>query len=213
MSDDELWAAIADERRALADLLAGLTPEQWETPSLCGAWTVKEVAVHLLPTVGKGLAEFGVAMVRARGNFHRANLAVASRHAAALGAEDVVAALRDGAGSRFTPPGVGVIGPYTDVLAHGEDIRVPLGLDDDRPAERWRPALDFLFTRTARTGFLPAAPPDLWYQATDIEWQHGAADVVSGPAAALALALTGRTARLDELDGPGQNVLAEHARR
>ena len=35
-----------------------LSAEQWATPSLCGRWTVKDVAVHLVPTMGKGLGEF-----------------------------------------------------------------------------------------------------------------------------------------------------------
>ena len=99
------------------------------------------------------------------------------------------------------------------MLVHGEDIRVPLGLADDRPPARWEPSLDFLVGRKARLGFVPGRVPDLWYQATDVEWQHGTADVVSGPAAALALALSGRTARLDELDGPGAEELRRHARR
>jgi hypothetical protein len=34
MSDD-IWPVVHAERRALAEDLAGLTPEQWRTPSLC----------------------------------------------------------------------------------------------------------------------------------------------------------------------------------
>jgi uncharacterized protein (TIGR03083 family) len=37
----------ATERLAFVDLLEGLTPEQWATPSLCSAWTVQEVAAHV----------------------------------------------------------------------------------------------------------------------------------------------------------------------
>ncbi len=43
-----LWDDVAAERRAIADLLDTLTPEQWETPSLCGAWTVRDLAAHLV---------------------------------------------------------------------------------------------------------------------------------------------------------------------
>ena len=69
----DVWASLADERRATADLLAGLTDEQWSRPSLCSAWTVKDVAVHLVPSTGEGLSEFVWATVRARGNIHRAS--------------------------------------------------------------------------------------------------------------------------------------------
>jgi len=39
--------AIAAERRELADLLDELTPAQWDTPSLCAGWRVREVAAHM----------------------------------------------------------------------------------------------------------------------------------------------------------------------
>jgi uncharacterized protein (TIGR03083 family) len=210
---DELLAALADERRALADQLEPLTPEQWEVQSLCSAWTVKGVAVHLLPGAGTGTGEFLRAVVRARGNVHRASEALNEKYTAAMTTAEVVAALRDRAEDRWAPPVLGIIGPYSDALIHGEDIRVPLGLTDDRAPDRWQPTLDFLVGRKARTGFVDGRVPDLWYQATDTEWQHGTADVVSGPAGALALALTGRTARLDELDGPGAEELRRYASR
>ncbi len=40
--------AIAAERRELAGVLAGLTPEQWDAPSLCEGWRVREVAAHIV---------------------------------------------------------------------------------------------------------------------------------------------------------------------
>ncbi len=33
---------------ALLDLLGGLSPAEWEMPTICAPWTVKEVALHLL---------------------------------------------------------------------------------------------------------------------------------------------------------------------
>src|SRR5690606_32689775 len=38
------------ERRSLAATLATLTPEQWEHPSLCAGWTVRDVAAHVIAT-------------------------------------------------------------------------------------------------------------------------------------------------------------------
>lgn len=40
----EYFETIAAERRALAGTLEGLSPQQWETRSLCAAWTVPERA-------------------------------------------------------------------------------------------------------------------------------------------------------------------------
>ena len=45
---DAPFATIATERRAFADTLETFTQEQWETPSLCEGWLVKDVAAHLL---------------------------------------------------------------------------------------------------------------------------------------------------------------------
>src|SRR5687767_11621744 len=40
-------AAIAAERTELADMLAGLSPHQWDAPSLCAGWRVREVMAHI----------------------------------------------------------------------------------------------------------------------------------------------------------------------
>ena len=36
------------ERADLADFLATLSPQQWDTPSLCAEWTVKDVVAHAI---------------------------------------------------------------------------------------------------------------------------------------------------------------------
>src|ERR1700734_1073141 len=46
----DLWRVIHTERAALVDDLAGLTPEQWAKPSLCGGWNVHDVVAHLAAT-------------------------------------------------------------------------------------------------------------------------------------------------------------------
>jgi uncharacterized protein (TIGR03083 family) len=37
-----------EEREDFADLLAGLSAAQWEQPSLCARWRVRDVAAHVL---------------------------------------------------------------------------------------------------------------------------------------------------------------------
>ncbi len=37
-----------EERARLLDLLATLTPEQWDSPTICPGWSVKDIAAHLL---------------------------------------------------------------------------------------------------------------------------------------------------------------------
>ena len=205
---DELFDVIAEERRATADLLAGLTPEQWQAQSLCSAWTVKDVAVHLLPTTGKGVREFLWATVRSGGNLHRASESLVAKYAARQTPEDIVTSLRAHAEDRFTPPGVGAMGPYTDVLVHRLDIAVPLRIELDRPVEPWRASLDFLAGPKGRRGFVARGVPTLTLRATDLDWSHGTGPEVTGPAAALGLTLCGRSAWLDRLSGPGWESLS-----
>jgi uncharacterized protein (TIGR03083 family) len=47
MEPSQAWAAIDDQRRALVQLLQGLSEQDWLRPSLCTGWTVRQVAAHL----------------------------------------------------------------------------------------------------------------------------------------------------------------------
>lgn len=42
----DMWTTVANGRAVLADDLRGLTDAQWDTPSLCHRWTVREVVAH-----------------------------------------------------------------------------------------------------------------------------------------------------------------------
>ncbi len=206
------WDLIASERRALADLVEGLTDEQLQTPSLCGKWTVKDVAAHVMVGPTSSYADFAKALVKGRGSFDAASEHLVDRRRS-LGQAEVAAALRDHAESHFSPPTMDWHAPLTDVLVHREDIAVPLGLPSDRPADPWQHSLDFLVTRKARTGFVPGRLPEVTYAATDLEWSHGSGPVVSGPAAALGAVMCGRSAVLERLAGPGASTLAAWLRR
>jgi len=37
-----------EERAEFADLLVGLSPEQWDRPSLCELWRVRDVVAHVI---------------------------------------------------------------------------------------------------------------------------------------------------------------------
>jgi uncharacterized protein (TIGR03083 family) len=196
------WDTIAAERRALADQFATLSDEQWTTPSLCGAWTVREVLAHLVVPHVESFPSFLVTLARCGFSFERANVAMAARQARRPVA-DLIADLRRHAEGRFTPPGLGVVAPLTDVLVHGQDVRVPLGLPDTAPVEAWVTALEFAATPKARLGFVARPLPAVRWTATDAGTAVGDGPVVQAPAAALVLAMLGRDARAAELSGPG----------
>jgi uncharacterized protein (TIGR03083 family) len=206
----EHWATIAAERLALADDVEGLTAEQWDTGSLCGDWRVRDVIGHLVTIQTTSWPALLIEIAKARGDFDKANSRMAVREGQRPPA-DLVAGLRRVADGRFKPPGYGSEAPLTDILVHGYDVRLPLGLPTDRPTEPFRHVLDLLVTPKGKRGFLPKALPPLRFVATDLDWSHGEGDEVSGPAADLTLGMTGRGFR-DSLSGSGQGVFAEWCR-
>jgi len=131
MNRDQIWAVIDAERADLADVLDGLTPQQWTAPSLCDGWRVRDVAAHLthshmaMPRVFVEAARSGFRfdpMIR--------RLAVEDGRSQA----EIVAALRAMVGSRKKVPVTTDRDPLMDVLVHGQDITVPLGIDRPMPA-------------------------------------------------------------------------------
>jgi uncharacterized protein (TIGR03083 family) len=197
------FGAIAAQRRALADVLDGLTPEQWTAPSLCREWNVHELVGHLVVPFQTSMVRVVLEMARARGDFSRANVALARRAALASPAE-LVATLRANADSRFTPPGHDWHAPLTDTYVHTQDICIPLGLVAPADSTQWPVILDFLLTRKARGAFVAGRLPDVRLEATDVDWSAGEGPRVSGPGAALATTVLGRTALSGRLEGPGR---------
>ena len=200
------WDAIASERLALADQLDTLSPEQWDTQSLCEAWTVRDVTAHLVVPHKISIPAFLVTFVAAGGSFSRANLAATAKEAKRP-TPDLVADIRRFADSRAKPPGFGSEAPLSEVLVHGQDIRIPLGLDDTSATESWAAILDFLVMPKARRGFVSRSLQGFRFVASDVDWAHGTGDEVRGPVVALALAMMGRRARSEGLTGPGVSRL------
>lgn len=206
MDIDDSWDVIASERRTLADLLDGLTAEEWERPSLCAGWRVRDVAAHLsmvsLPPAPATMLREGV---RARGNFHRLNHDVAVR-AAGRPAADIAADLRQHAASRRVPVVTNYRNVLFDVLVHGQDIAIPLEIDRPMPipaavagAERvWTMGWPFWAKRRLR---------GIRLVAEDVDWSAGSGDEVRGSIADLLLVLTGRRAGVPGLHGQGVDEL------
>jgi len=199
-------AAIASERRRIADLVESLTPEQLEVPSLCGDWTVREVAGHLVAAVSPVPARQLLGTFVASGfRLHRANARLALSFARRPTAAD---GLRRNAENPFRPPVVGYPGQLTDLQVHGQDMRRPLGLPHGLDMDRLRVSLEFL-TGGRAVGFTPRRRlAGLRLEATDLAWSWGAGAALAGPAEALMMAVTGRRVALAELDGPGVRLLA-----
>lgn len=190
MDSDTVWRHIDEQRANLADMLDGLEPERWSTPSLCEGWTVREVAAHITHSqLPKSTMMFELLRYGFRFNvmIHRAAL----RDRRSPG--ELVAALRDMRGSRRRPPGTSELDPLLDVLVHTQDVAVPLGIDRPMPvdaavvaAERvWTSGFPFNARRRLRGMELVA---------TDADFRVGEGRRVEAPIRDILMMLTGRSA-------------------
>ncbi len=206
-----VFAAVASERRQIADLLDGLDDAQLATPSLCEGWDVKTVAAHLVSVVADGFWTFQRAALRRR-SVDRGIDELARRRARASAAE-IATALRHHADRELSPPITGPLSGLTDVLVHSGDIRIPLGLPFHPDPERAALALDFLTGRWP-LGFVSRGRlRGICLRGMDIGLIWGTGAEIHGPVAALMVSVCGRAALLDALDGPGLPLLRERLSR
>jgi uncharacterized protein (TIGR03083 family) len=198
MDREQGWETVDDHRARLADLLDQLTPEQWEHPSLCAGWRVRDVAAHLTLAALSSSREVLGHAVAARGSFDRM-MREASVARGQRPTEQITSDLRGIVGSRRLAPTTTWRDPLLDVVVHAQDLSRPLGIRFDSPVEAqveaaewvWRRWFPFFTARRLR-GFRLVAD--------DADWARGSGVEVRGPVGALALVSTGRAAGLDDLD-------------
>lgn len=206
MSRTDLRPLATDERRDLADFLATLTDEQWETPSLCEDWTVRQVVAHMISYDDLTVPRLLRRMVAGRFRLDGMNPLGVAAYDATSPAE-VLTELR----THLRPRGLTAMGgggiALTDGLVHHQDIRRALDAPRRVPAERLLPALGFALKALA----LPSRRHvrGLRLVATDLDWTHGDGPEVTGPGEAVLMAIAGRPAALTDLDGPGVATLAQ----
>ncbi|AKS31490.1 maleylpyruvate isomerase family mycothiol-dependent enzyme [Mycolicibacterium goodii] len=207
---DQVFDAVAHERRSIADLIDSFTPEQLATPSLCGGWDVKTVAAHLVSDFSDGFWGFLASGIRHR-NIDKGIDALARRRAQASAAE-IADMLRTQADFRLSQPITGPLSGLTDVLVHGADIRIPLGLAHLPDPDHVGWVLDFLTSRT-QFGFFPQRRlRGIALHDVDTGRRWGTGKEIRGPGVAVMLAVCGRTVALDRLTGPGVAVLRSRLR-
>jgi uncharacterized protein (TIGR03083 family) len=208
MDREDVYAATAQARRRIADLVDSLNDAQLATQSLCAGWTVKTVAGHLLSNLSESVSAVVLLAMRRRSS--SGAIDELARRCADQPADEIAIGLRRLADRRYwRPPPRGHIGPLADVLVHGGDMRIPLGLPFDPHPEQAAMALDFLVGPSAFDMVTHGLLSGISLHATDTDrsWRKGTE--VRGPAAALMMAAAGRTALLDTLDGPGLPLLRQ----
>jgi uncharacterized protein (TIGR03083 family) len=189
---EELTSETFAERRRLAGLLAGLTPEQWAQRSLCDGWRVREVVAHItLPYRHNGLRVIA-GIIAARGRFNVFADRIARRDTANVTDAELLASLQRNAEHRWKPPGGGQLGALSHDVIHGLDITEPLGLPRP-PTERVRTVVAGCTKRQLAYFGVDLAGTRL--QADDCDVSVGPEDAVTTlrmPAADILLVITGR---------------------
>ena len=200
-----------DENADFSAFLHTLADSDWERPSLCEGWRVRDVVGHILYgnelhlwTLPFRLARYGFSSDRSGRAY---SIARAEGHTPGelLRAFDE----RDPwAGTcRVFPPRLTLL----DRLVHHQDIRRALDRPRVVPEERLLAALDgtpglgSVFGAKRRTRGLRLT-------ATDVAWTWGSGPEVEGPGEALLLAMLGRPDPLDELTGDGLATFAARVR-
>lgn len=201
-----VMAMARDERAEMADFLASLRSEQWDRPSLCAGWRIRDIAAHVVSYEEHGWADLARRMTKARFRPGRVN-AVALAEYSALDPEELVDFLRHhetprGATSRFG----GRVG-LVDALIHHQDMRRPLGMQRQIPADRLLCALPFAVTAPPLRGFWNARSVRLI--ATDLDWCRGRGPEARGRGEAVLMVLAGRRGVAQELSGPGAGILQQ----
>ena len=195
------------ERADLAALLRTLSLEQWDAPSLCSRWRVRDVVAHIVSYEGLGLFGLGQRVLKGRLRPDAVNAAGVSEHRDRT-PEDLIALVEryevpQGLTARF-----GGRIALTDGVIHQQDIRRPLHLPRTVPPERLRVALPFAMTSPLILGFWHAR--GVRVVATDLDWAAGSGPEVRGRGEAILMAVAGRHGIAEDLSGPGVDRLQRH---
>ncbi len=205
---DDVWSAVHAERERLIGFLGSLDDDQWDVPSLCAGWSVHDVVAHLVDTARTTPLSFVAGLVAARFDFDRQNAKGVARARGATPGE-TLDRLREVARRTSSPPASRDT-RLVEAFVHGEDIRRPLGSTGDYPLPAVERALRYQVSTATSFGGGKEHVAGLWLVAGDTLLSIGEGAAVTGPAVSLLLAVSGRTAALADLEGPG---VAELARR
>lgn len=200
------WPTIHSERSALAADLSTLTEDQWQTPSLCAGWTVRDVLSHMTSTAKMTPPRFFAKFARSGFRFNAMNAKGIAKEGAGP-PRTGLAEFQSHIDDSTHPPGP-VQAMLGEAIVHSADIRVPLGIVHVYPTEALVQVADFYKASNLLIG-AKSRIAGITLRATDADWTTGSGPEVSGPLLSLILAMTGREAGLDKLTGEGLQTLSQ----
>ena len=200
-----------EELAAISECLRELRDDQWDAPSLCDGWRVRDVVSHMCVGYTTPMPAMVAKVARRRFNVPKASYEESIAFASARTPAEILAVLDEIHTTNLKRGIAKVIKPaegLVDHLIHHQDIRRPLGLPRTMPSDRLVAALDVV---PGLGGFVKAKQrtAGLRLVATDVAWEHGDGPEVQGTGEALLLAASGRAIVLDELEGDGVRTLRE----
>ena len=202
MTNDEYRRMHDEENAEFSTYLHSLPEADWERPSLCEGWRVRDVVGHIL--YGNELRLWTLPLRLARFGFSSDRSGKAYSIARAQG-RPITELLHDfdtrnpWAGTcRVFPPKLVLV----DRLVHHQDIRRALDQPRTIPSDRLVATLDATPTLGSVFG-AKKRTKGLRLEASDVDWSWGDGPIVSGPGEALLLAMLGRGVALADLTGPG----------
>jgi uncharacterized protein (TIGR03083 family) len=199
------WDMTRSERASLTDALAGLQPADWDRPSLAAGWTVRDVVAHMIVTAEMTPPRFFSRLAQSGFKFNAMSEKNIAIRQAGLSNDQLIDAYRARIDTRNAPPGP-ALSWLGETIVHGEDIFRALGTYRAHPVDHVVAVGNFY----AGSNLLIGAKrriDGVTLRATDTEWTRGVGPEVSGPAIALVMAMCGRKVALDDLTGPGVEVV------
>jgi uncharacterized protein (TIGR03083 family) len=199
MAAGDLMPMITAERRAFGDVLGSLAGSDWDAPSLCSGWRVREVVAHMTMPFRYPAPRFLAELVRSRGNFARMSDRVARRDAQApIGT--LLAGWLTNVDNRWKPPGGGLKGALTHDVVHGLDITIPLGIEHPVSEAALRVVLDNA-TSPLNLKHFGMDLTGTRLEADDLDWAFGEGEPLRGAARHLLMVLMDRRLPAGVLSG------------
>lgn len=199
-----LAGQITLARQGLVSTLATLEPADWEAPTLCEEWAVRDVVGHLLHQYAIYRLHPPLGFARAGFRVNRYLSDAARRVARGRSPSDLLQALEAAAYERAP---LWRVYPWptfalAEFVIHGQDIRRPFGIAHVFPGDQLVPVAN-VFARTFRVNPFRIKLPDSRWEATDAVWSAGEGPLVRGPLEAIVMVLAGRRHALSDLSGEG----------
>jgi uncharacterized protein (TIGR03083 family) len=210
MSD--LPQLIRTERLALIEFLDTLGPAEWATPSLCGEWTVQDVAAHIAWAPVMSPLTLMMPLARSGFRINKASAEIAKQYAR-RGPAEILTQLRANAESGAKPAGVPLIAGLVDAVIHAIDMRYPLDRPREVPAAAFEAVADFsVGAKWPMTisvgGSARRRLSGVRLVAEGYNWSYGQGPEVKTTGDAVLRILNGRKTSRDELTGEGADQLA-----